>query len=64
MPDKKKHLHEETFFLPPLKMVLSFFEHEDEERNVDSDAIEAQNQPNEKMVTELIEKLSEKENKD
>jgi hypothetical protein len=53
---KKKPPYPETNFLPPLKMVLAFFEKnkkkKDAEKQADSD---------EKNVEKLIEKLSEKE---
>ena len=54
--EKKKPLHPETNFLPPLKMILAFFDKtkkkKDASRQEDSD---------EKNVEKLIEKLSEKE---
>jgi hypothetical protein len=57
---EKKPLHPETFFLPPLKMVLTFL---DKESNQDEkqDAAENQEKATEKDVEKLIEKLSEKE---
>jgi hypothetical protein len=65
MPEKqeKQWLHaeywRETFFLPPLKMVLTFLEHgakEDEKKDVRN-----QEKATEKDLEKLIEKLSEKE---
>ena len=62
MSDKqdKKPLHPETFFLPPLKMFLAFF---DKEAHRKEKAAKAENQEKatEKDVEKLIEKLSEKE---
>ena len=54
--DKKPRLPE-TFFLPPLKMFLAFFEKEQDEKK-DTDT---QEKATEKDVEKLIEKLSEKE---
>ena len=56
----KKPLHPETFFLPPLKMFLTFF---DKETHHDEQEAKAENQEKatEKDVEKLIEKLSEKE---
>ena len=63
MSDKqdKKKLHPETFFLPPLKMVLVFLDKEP--RQHEQPDSEAENPENltEKDVEKLIEKLSEKE---
>jgi len=61
MSDKqeKKLLHPETFFLPPLKMVLTFLDQEsDQDEKKD---IVNQEKATEKDVEKLIEKLSEKE---
>ena len=62
MSDKqeKKPLHPETFFLPPLKMVLTFFEKESQQNEKDAKA-ENQEKATEQDVEKLIEKLSEKE---
>ena len=65
MSDKqdKKPRHPETFFLPPLKMFLTFFDkerHKREKKQKDADA-ENQEKATEKDVEKLIEKLSEKE---
>jgi len=62
MPDEKKPSRPETFFLPPLKMVLAFFDREIKKRAQKTG--EEQKEADEKMVTKLIEKLSEKEDKD
>jgi len=56
----KKPLHPETFFLPPLKMFLAFFDKEaqQDEKNTE---VEPSEKATEKDVEKLIEKLSEKE---
>jgi len=61
MPVEKKSLHPEVNFLPPLDMVLSFFDKESKKRNEKKSAMEEQKDSNEKSVEKLIEKLSEKE---
>ena len=63
MPDEKKKdpLHPETFFLPPLKMILSFFDREARQREKKKKDEEKQEETTEKNVEKLIEKLSEKE---
>ncbi len=53
-------LHPETFFLPPLKMLLSFFDKEKRQREDQH----KDDQKQEKNVEKLIEKLSEKEKKE
>jgi hypothetical protein len=58
---KKEPLHPETFFLPPLKMVLAFFDKESRQREKKKKEAEKQRQMDEKNVEKLIEKLSEKE---
>ena len=65
MSDEKKkkdasQLHPETFFLPPLKMILSFFYKESRQREKEQKADEPQEKTVEKNVEKLIEKLSEK----
>jgi len=56
---EKKPLHPETFFLPPLKMVLTFL---DKELPLgEKDDPETQEKTTEKDVEKLIEKLSEEE---
>jgi hypothetical protein len=57
---EKKPLHPETFFLPPLKMVLTFFEKESHQ-NEQAAKAENQEKATEQDVEKLIEKLSEKE---
>ena len=53
----------ETFFLPPLKMILSFFDKESRQREKKKNDAEKQEKAAEKNVEKLIEKLSEKEKK-
>ena len=64
MPDEKKPSQPEIFILPPLRMVLSFFDREIKKFGKNRDAGEEQNKTDEKTLTKLIEKLSEKENQD
>ncbi len=68
MPDEKKKdasgLHPETFFLPPLKMLLSFFDRESRLREKKKKDDEKQEEIVGKNVEKLIEKLSEKEKKE
>jgi hypothetical protein len=65
MSEKKKKdpLHPETFFLPPLKMILTFFDKEARQREKKKKDANAENQEKatEKDVEKLIEKLSEKD---
>ena len=62
--NKKKdapRLHPETFFLPPLKMILSVFDKDSHQNEpMKKDAEKPEDSP-EKTVTKLIEKLSEKD---
>jgi len=62
MPEEKKPARPEIFFLPPLKMVLSFFDRERRQRAQDHS--EEQKEADEQTVTKLLQKLREKENKD
>ena len=65
MSEKKKKdpLHPETFFLPPLKMILTFFDKESRQREKEKKDTNVENQEKatEKDVEKLIEKLSEKD---
>ena len=73
MSEEKKNNLPETFFLPPLKMVLAFFDKESRQRDKRlalsqvegkkdaAGAAEKQKKMAEKNVEKLIEKLSEKE---
>jgi hypothetical protein len=67
MSEKKKkdasRLHPETFFLPPLKMILTFFDKEasQHEKKQKEENVESQEKATEKDVEKLIEKLSEKD---
>ena len=58
---KKEELHPETNFLPPLNMVLTFFDKTFRKRNSKNEMVEEQKEVDEKNVEKLIEKLSEKE---
>ncbi|RPJ23976.1 MAG: hypothetical protein EHM33_19295 [Chloroflexi bacterium] len=62
MSDEKKKdpLHPETFFLPPLKMILAFFDKESHREKKKKDA-EKEEKTVGKNVEKLIEKLSEKD---
>lgn len=66
MPNEKKRMlhadyRRETFFLPPLKMILSAFDRESRQNESTKKDPEKQGDPDEKTVTKLIEKLSEKD---
>ena len=56
--DKKEPRHPEVTFLPPLGMVLAFFDKKGRERAQKKQDLESSD---EKTVEKLIEKLSEKE---
>jgi hypothetical protein len=56
---EKKLLHPETFFLPPLKMVLTFLDKESDQ-DEKKDTL-SQEKATEKDLEKLIEKLSEEE---
>ena len=59
--EKKKDLrHPETFFLPPLRMILSFFDKESRQREKKKQDAEKQEETVGKNVERLIEKLREK----
>ncbi len=58
---KKEPLHPETFFLPPLKMILAFFDKESRQREKKKKDAKEQEKTVEKNVEKLIEKLSEKD---
>jgi hypothetical protein len=57
--EKKEPRHPETNFLPPLKMFLAFFDKEARRKKKKKDA--QQENPDEKNVEKLIEKLTESE---
>jgi hypothetical protein len=61
MPDEKKSLHPETNFLPPLAMILTFFDKTFRKRDTQERSVAELKETNEKNVEKLIEKLSEKE---
>ena len=56
--EKRKPLHPETNFLPPLKMFLAF---NDQDSHSDEKKAEKQEGSDEKNIEKLIEKLSEKD---
>ena len=58
-PERDERGHPETNFLPPLKMFLAFFDKESRQKRKKKDA--KQENPDEKNVERLIEKLSENE---
>ena len=66
MSDKKKKdplnadYWRETFFLPPLKMILTFFDKETHQSEKKKKDAENQEKATERNVEKLIEKLSEK----
>jgi hypothetical protein len=57
--DKEEPGNTENTFLPPLKMVLAFFDRESHQKKKKKDS--AQERSDERNVEKLIEKLSEKE---
>lgn len=61
MPDEKKPRHPEVNFLPPLDMVLTFFDRTFRRRSAQDEKDDEQKQTDEKNIERLIEKLSEKE---
>ena len=68
MSDEKKQkdaLHaddrRETFFLPPLKMILAFFDKESRQREKKKKDPKEKDKTVEKNLEKLIEKLSEKD---
>jgi len=63
MSDEKKKDGDpkETFFLPPLKMLLAFFDKESRQREKKKKDAEKQEKTTEKNLEKLIEKLSEKD---
>jgi len=58
---KKNPPHPETFFLPPLKMILAFFDKESHQREKGKKSTDKQEKTVEQNVEKLIEKLSEKD---
>lgn len=61
MPDEKKPRLPEIHFLPPLDMVLTFFDRTFRRRDMQEEKADEQKQADEKNIERLIEKLSEKE---
>ena len=60
MPDEKKSRLPEFYFLPPLDMILTFFDRTLRKQDA-QETSEEQKESDEKNVERLIEKLSEKE---
>ncbi len=62
MPDdeKTKPRHPETNFLPPLDMILTFFDKKKRKANQQEKNVNEEKMLEEKKVEKLIEKLSEK----
>ncbi|HQU36053.1 MAG: hypothetical protein CNIPEHKO_01253 [Anaerolineales bacterium] len=60
MPEKKDHEKPEIFFLPPLRMLLSFFD-KDARRKKTEQTHEEEKESKEKTVEKLIEKLNKKD---
>lgn len=62
MPDEKDTRRpEETNFLPPLSMPLTFFDRKPRKGGKSKETADRQKETDEKNVEKLIEKLSEKE---
>jgi len=61
MADEKDRRHPEINFLPPLNMVLTFFDRTFRKRDEKKKLSEEQKETDEKNIEKLIEKLSEKE---
>jgi hypothetical protein len=61
MPDEKDPRHPEINFLPPLNMVLTFFDRAFRQRDEQKRLSEEHKETDEKNIEKLIEKLSEKE---
>ncbi len=61
--EKTKPRHPEINFLPPLEMVLTFFDRTFCKRELKEKLAEEHKEVDEKNVEKLIEKLSEKEEK-
>lgn len=59
--EEKKPRHPEINFLPPLNMVLTFFNKKLRKRNPEEQTPDEQEEITEENVEKLIEKLSEKE---
>jgi hypothetical protein len=59
--EKTKPRHPETNFLPPLNMILTFFDKKKRKRGEQEKVADKEKELEEKNVEKLIEKLSEKE---
>ena len=60
MPEKKENEKPEIFFLPPLRMLLSFFDKEARRKKTEQ-THEDEKESKEKTVEKLIEKLKKKD---
>ena len=60
-PEKDVQSHPETNFLPPLKMVLAFFDRDSRPRPSKRNRDSKKEHTDERNVEKLIEKLSEKD---
>jgi len=61
MPNEEKTTRPEISFLPPLKMVLIFFDREAKKREQQRKIAAEPKGSNEKAIAKLIEKLNEKD---
>ena len=59
--ENTKPRHPEINFLPPLDMILTFFNKKLNKRSKQKQSVDEQKEVEEKNVEKLIEKLSEKE---
>lgn len=59
--EKTKPRHPETNFLPPLDMILTFFDKKKRKQGKQQGTVDEEKILEEKKVEKLIEKLSEKE---
>jgi len=62
MPDEKKPPRPETFFLPPLRMVLAFFDRDRKKRESEKDALQEE-ESKEKDVKRIINRLNDEDEK-
>jgi len=60
MPDEKKPARPEIFFLPPLRMVLAFFDRDRKKRESEKDTSQ-QEESKEKDVKRIINHLNEED---
>ena len=60
MPDEKKTTRPEIFFLPPLKMILTFFDRNSKKRESDKDTMQP-DETKEEDVKRIINHLNDKD---